>query len=257
MRLVINIPCYNEEATLADVLNALPTALPGIDDIQVQVVDDGSRDRTAAIARGYGCSLILHPHNLGLGIAFRSGVEHALKAGVDLFVNIDADHQYPPHFIEGLIQPILHHQADIVIGDRRPWKVPHFSRAKRTLQWLGNRLVWIFIGMNPHDAVSGFRAYSAHALRSFRLTARYSHTLDTLVQAVNRGLKIATVPVDTNLPTRSSRLSPNLFLYIMWSLSNFFPALWIYQPFRTVILSLLFILIPALACLALSQYIPK
>ena len=235
MKLVINIPCYNEETTLPMVLASLPAQFYSVSEIEVQIVDDGSVDETADVARIFGCRVIRHKQNLGLGRAFQTGVDAALESGCDIFVNIDADNQYPTRYISDLIQPILGNKADIVIGDRQPWKVRHFSLMKRFLQWLGNVGLRIMLNTESPDAVSGFRAYSRAALEKLQVTASYSYTLDTLVQADYHALRVWSVPIQTNPPTRDSRLSSNVFQYISLMMLNFVQVMLIYQPCKMVI----------------------
>jgi len=141
VKLVINIPCLNEETTLPLVLAEIPRQIQGVDEIEVQIIDDGSTDSTAEIAKKYGCRVIHHKENLGLGIAFKHGVEAALENGADIMVNTDADNQYPSHYIPSLILPLLNGTADVTIGNRQTWKVKHFSPLKRLLQWLGSASV--------------------------------------------------------------------------------------------------------------------
>jgi glycosyltransferase involved in cell wall biosynthesis len=235
MKLVINIPCFNEEQTLPLVVGSLPKHLAGISEITVQIVDDGSVDETARVGQRFGCRVIEHDRNLGLGYAFQTGVSAALEDNCDLFVNIDADHQYPPNYISKLIQPILTHQADIVIGNRQPWKVQHFSAPKRFLQWLGNGLISYLLDIDAPDVVSGFRAYSRVALEKLHVTTSYSYTIDTLVQAAHQGLSIQSLIIPTNPPTRQSRLSSSVFQYVVLTLLNFAQAMLIYEPRRLCI----------------------
>ncbi|MBM3144396.1 MAG: glycosyltransferase family 2 protein [Chloroflexi bacterium] len=230
MRLVINIPCYNEEDTLPLVLQELPAQLPGISDISVQIVDDGSTDDTVRVGKSFGCRVIEHDRNLGLGYAFQTGVNAAIASGCDIFVNTDADNQYPSRSIVDLVQPVLENKADMVIGDRQPWKVRHFSLSKRFLQWVGNRLVGLLLNIHSPDAVSGFRAYSRLALEKLHVTASYSYTLDTLAQAAYHDLRITSVMIQPNPPTRESRLATNIFQYIALTMLNFIQVLLIYEP---------------------------
>ncbi|WP_246048711.1 glycosyltransferase family 2 protein [Leptospira sarikeiensis] len=232
MKLVINIPCYNEEATLSTVLSEIPKKIPGIQTIEVQIVDDGSKDRTAEIAAQYGCKIISHKKNLGLGRAFKSGLEAALASGADIFVNTDADNQYPSSYIPDLIAPVLTGSSDIVIGNRVPWKVEHFSPLKRTLQWFGNLVVRNLIGTNIPDTVSGFRAYSRESLLRLNITTKFSYVLDTIVQAVKMDLAVSSIPIPTNPPTRKSRLFKNIFQHMWKSGTSLVRLLIIYRPFQ-------------------------
>jgi glycosyltransferase involved in cell wall biosynthesis len=247
VKLVINIPCYNEERTLPLVLRDIPKRIPGVGRIEVQVVDDGSRDRTAAVAREHGCVVISHKRNLGLGVAFRTGVEAALARGCDILVNTDGDNQYPSRFIPDLIRPVMAGRADIVVGNRRPWRVRHFSATKRVFQYVGNAIARRMAGVRVPDVVSGFRAYSREALLRLNITTRFSYVLDTLVQAGKKGLAFASVPVQTNAPTRKSRLSRNIFQHMSISAANILRVSAIYEPFKTFLLLSLIFFIPAVA----------
>ncbi|MBT3391149.1 MAG: glycosyltransferase family 2 protein [Chloroflexi bacterium] len=245
MKLIININCHNEEQTLPQVLESIPRELPGISKITVQIIDDGSTDKTAEIARRYCAKLIQHKRNRGLGHAFKTGVEAAISSGCDIFVNTDGDNQYPAAYIPDLIQPILDSRADIVIGNRKPWALQHFSFIKRFFQRVGNFLVNQLIDTPIPDTISGFRAYSAYALMRLQPTIGFSYTLDTLVQAARKGLQILSVPINVNVPTRSSRLYKNIFQYIFRSSHN---ILWVYivhEPFKTFNTAALFFLAPA------------
>jgi len=233
MILVVNIPCLNEEATLPVVLEAIPKEIPGVSRIEIQVIDDGSTDRTAQIARDFGCKVISHRRNRGLGLAFKTGMYAALASQADILVNIDADNQYPPRYIPELIRPILEEKADMVVGDRCPWKVPHFSPIKRSLQYLGNHLTRRLADSSVKDMVSGFRAYSKEALLQLNVTTKFSYVLDTIVQASKKGLRVDSIPVETNPPTRPSRLFHNIFEHIRKSTLNILRLYLIYEPFRT------------------------
>ncbi len=251
IKLVINIPCYNEEGTLPQVVSALPDHIPGIQEIHVQIVDDGSTDQTKRIAQDLGCKVISHKSNLGLGRAFQTGVTAALESGCDIFVNLDADNQYPTEYIEHLIQPILKKEADIVIGNRQPWKVQHFSMLKRVLQWTGNGLIRVILNIDTPDAVSGFRAYSRVAMKNLHVTSSYSYTLDTLIQAAHQGLRVRSLIIHTNPPTRDSRLSTNIFQYIALTMLNFVEVMLIYEPKKLIVWGVVFNLISLLGVLIL------
>lgn len=233
MKLVINIPCYNEEHTLPLVLEELPTELPGIEQIEVQVVDDGSQDNTAAVAARYGCIVIRHRINRGLGAAFSTGTKAALARGADIMVNTDADNQYPSRYIAALIEPIVYGEADIVIGNRQPWQVAHFSWYKRLLQRIGNRFTAYLARAEIPDMVSGFRAYSREALLRLNVYTRFSYTLDTIVQASHKGLCMTSIVIEINPPTRPSRLFRNIAHHIFVSAWNIISVVIVYRPFPT------------------------
>lgn len=255
MKLVINIPCYNEEKTLPLVLKELPKKISGIDKIEVQIVDDGSIDNTIEVAKKFGINRIIrHKKNLGLGTAFKHGIEAALENNADIFVNTDADNQYPSRYIQELVKPILEEKADIVIGNRTPWKVKHFSLLKRLFQYFGNMLTRKIAGIDVPDTVSGFRAYSKEAMLKLNIITKFSYVLDTIVQASKKGLVIKSVPIETNAPTRKSRLFKNMFEHMKTSVANILRVYAIYEPFKTFLyLSLLFF-IPALVLLIRFLY---
>ena len=234
MKLVINIPCYNEENTLGLVLRELPKKIPGIDKIEVQIVDDGSRDKTLEVARKNQVTRIIrHTKNKGLGESFKDGMQAALEAGADVFVNTDADNQYPSRYIAELVQPIIEKQADIVIGNRKPWKVKHFSPLKRVLQYIGNGVTRRILGSRVPDTVSGFRAYSREAMLKLNPTTKFSYVLDTIMQAVQKGLKIVSISIETNAPTRKSRLFKSMFQHMKKSGANLIRIFYLYEPFKT------------------------
>ena len=184
MKLIIQIPCKDEEENLPLVLKELPNQIPGIDVIETQIIDDGSTDRTYEVAKKLGVDHIVRfRKNRGLGNAFKAGVTNALREGADIVVNTDADNQYPGRYISDLVQPIIAHQADIVIGDRQPTKIKHFGRLKRQLQGLGNLVVGTLAGNKMPDSVSGFRAYSRESLYMLNVTSQFSYVIDTIIQA--------------------------------------------------------------------------
>ncbi len=236
MKLIINIPCYNEENTLPSVLKEIPKNIEGINKIEVQVIDDGSTDKTSEIAKKYGCRVIRHKENLGLGIAFKNGVESALKNSADIMVNTDADNQYPSRYMKNLIKPILDNEADIVIGDRQTWHVKHFSYIKKIFQWMGSLTVRFITRSNIPDTVSGFRAYSRESLLRLNIHTRFSYVLDTIVQSVNKDIKMESIPISVNPPTRKSRLFNNMFEHIFKSALALAEVYIIYKPFFTFLI---------------------
>jgi glycosyltransferase involved in cell wall biosynthesis len=247
MKLVINIPCLNEEKTLPLVINELPKKIDGVSEIEIQVIDDGSTDKTVEVAKMLGVTRIIkHKHNMGLGVAFKHGLEAALEAGADILVNTDADNQYPGRYISELVQPIIKHEADIVIGNREPWLIGHFSYFKRCLQYWGNFLARNIAGSDVPDTVSGFRAYSKDAMLRINVTTGYSYVLDTIVQASKKGLLIKSIPIEVNPPTRKSRLMKNIFSYLRKSFLNVMQCYVIYEPFKTFMTFATLFFLPAL-----------
>lgn len=238
MRLFIQIPCKNEEEFLPVVLRELPTQLPGIDEIELLVIDDGSTDRTVHVAKEFGVQhIISFPANRGLGTAFRLWVDYALAHGADILINTDADNQYPARYITDLIQPILEHRADIVIGDRTPGKVAHFSRYKKILQRFWNVIMTLFTGVVIPDAVSWFRAYSRESLEVLNVTVRFSYVIDTILQAYKKWLAIVRIPITTNPPTRPSRLFSSIRVHIKKSASSIVRVYTMYEPFQLFMLA--------------------
>ncbi|MGI6879174.1 glycosyltransferase family 2 protein [Microbacterium sp. gxy059] len=212
MRLFVQIPCLNEEATLPSVIESIPKEIPGIDEIHILVIDDGSSDRTVEIARELGVKhFVFHTRNMGLARSFRDGIDYALQRGADIVVNTDGDNQYPQDRIADLVQPILNNTADIVIGDRQTKTIAHFSPFKKMMQAVGSRVVNFAAGTKLPDAASGFRAYSRESLFRLNVVTEFSYCMETIIQAGNKRLRIESVPVTTNPKTRESRLFKNIF----------------------------------------------
>jgi glycosyltransferase involved in cell wall biosynthesis len=233
MKLIIQIPCYNEEATLPLTLADLPRSLPGVDQIEALVVDDGSRDRTVELAQAAGVLHIArHKRNRGLAAAFQTGLEAALAAGADIIVNTDADNQYCGGDIGALVAPILAGQADIVVGDRGVAALEHFSAPKRALQRLGSWVVERAAGIPIPDATSGFRAFSREAALRLTVLSEYTYTLETLIQAGARGMKVAFVPIRTNAQTRKSRLIRNMPSFLALQAVTILRFYTMYRPLR-------------------------
>jgi len=232
MKLIIQIPCYNEEATLAATLSHLPREAPGVDKVEWLVIDDGSTDRTAEVARAQGVDhVIAHPKNLGLARAFITGLEACLVRGADIIVNLDGDNQYCADCIGELIRPILDGRAEIVVGARPIDGIEHFSRTKKLLQRLGSWVVRLASGTDIPDAPSGFRAFSREAAMHMRVYSRYTYTLETIIQAGQRGMSITWVPVRTNSPLRPSRLIRSIPAYVLKSIVTIIRIFVVYRPF--------------------------
>lgn len=233
MKLIVQIPAFNEEATIAAVICDVPRSVPGFDRVEVLVIDDGSRDRTVVEAQAAGADHILSlNHNRGLAFAFQAGLDASLRAGADVIVNTDGDHQYPGEFIPALVQPILDRRADIVIGDRQVEQIAHFSSQKRALERFGSWIVRMASGTNVPDAPSGFRAYSREAALRLFVTSDFSYTLDNLIQAGKRGLWVAHVPITTQ-PTRPSKLHRGTWHFVKRQAATIVRAYATYEPLKT------------------------
>ena len=212
MKLIIQIPCYNEEKTLLSVLEELPTQIKWIDVIETMIIDDWSSDKTIEIASNFGIDYIVkHIWNKGLWNAFKSWVHKALLEWADILVNTDWDNQYPWKYIKDLVKPIIKGKADIVMWNRQTSKIKHFSAIKKFFQWFWSFMVRSLSWTKVPDSVSGFRAYSKESLLRLNVTSDFSYAVDTLVQAGSKKLKIADILMETNAPTRPSRLFKNIF----------------------------------------------
>ncbi|MDQ2959092.1 MAG: glycosyltransferase family 2 protein [Actinomycetota bacterium] len=232
MRLVVQIPCLNEEETLASVLESIPKQIPGIDEIIVLIIDDGSTDRTVEVARQHGVThFVRHARNRGLGRSFHDGVQRALELGADIVVNTDGDNQYPQERIADLVQPVIRGEADIVIADRQVHLVEHFSRGKVALQKFGSSIVNKAAGTDLPDAASGFRAYSRESIMLLNTITRFSYCMETIIQAGNKKLKIVSVPVLTNAKTRESRLFKSPWQHVLKSAGAIIRAYIMYKPY--------------------------
>lgn len=232
MRLVVQIPCLNEEQTLPMVLASIPREIPGVDEIIVLVIDDGSTDRTVEVARAHGVThFVRHAGNQGLGRSFHDGVQRALELGADILVNTDGDNQYPQERIADLVQPIVHGTADIVIADRQTDLVEHFSRFKKKMQKFGSWVVNKAAGTDIPDAASGFRAYSRDSLILLNTITRFSYCMETIIQAGNKKLKIESIKVLTNPKTRESRLFTSMTQHMRMSGGAIVRAYIMYKPY--------------------------
>ena len=212
MKVFIQVPCLDEEQTLPAVLASIPTRIDGVDEIEILVIDDGSTDRTLEVARAHGVTHVVHhTRTMGLARSFRDGTDYALAHGADIVVNTDGDNQYPQDRIGDLVQPILAGTADIVIADRQTSTIAHFSPFKKVMQRFGSAIVNAAASTELPDAASGFRAYSRESLLRINVVTQFSYTMETIIQAGNKRLRIASIPVVTNPKTRESRLFKNIF----------------------------------------------
>ena len=233
MKLIVQIPCYNEEATLGLTLSQLPRQLPGIDEIEWLIINDGSRDRTLEVAKANGVDRIVNlQRNQGLAKAFIAGLEASLEAGADIIVNTDADNQYCAADIPKLIAPILEGRAEIVIGARPIDKIEHFSPIKKFLQRLGSLVVRLASNTRVPDAPSGFRAISREAALRLNVFNEYTYTLETIIQAGQRGLTIASVPIRVNEDLRPSRLVKSIAAYVQHSILTILRVFMTYRPLQ-------------------------
>lgn len=233
MKLIIQIPCYDEAATLPAVVADIPRRVPGFDRVEILVVDDGSSDDTVAVARRLGVDhVVRHRRNRGLAEAFRTGIDACLRRGADVIVNTDGDHQYPGRFIPALVAPILAGEAEIVIGDRQVSRNPRFSWVKRRLQVLGSFVVRRIARVRVPDAVSGFRAISREAAAQLNIVSAFSYTIEMLIQAGTRQMAIASVPIETNPVARSSRLFRSIPHFLSQSLATLVRIYAMYHPLR-------------------------
>ncbi len=231
MKVVIHVPCLNEEETLPLVLRDIPKQIDGVDEIIVLITDDGSSDRTVEVARSFGVvHFVRHTRNQGLGRSFHDGAMRSLELGADIFVNTDGDNQYPGDRIGDLVQPIIRGEADIVIGDRQTSTIQHFSPFKKFLQRFGSRIVNIAAGTDMPDAASGFRAYSRESLMRLNTITTFSYCMETIIQAGVKRLAITSIPITTNAKTRESRLFKSMREHVFKSAAAIIRAYIMYRP---------------------------
>ncbi|MCI9053303.1 MAG: glycosyltransferase family 2 protein [Lachnospiraceae bacterium] len=245
MKLIIQIPCYNEEATLHIALQDLPKKIEGIDEIEYLIINDGSKDRTVEVARKWGVNYVVNfKRNKGLAYGFLAGIDACLRNGADIIVNTDADNQYVAADIEKLVRPILEGKTDIVIGERPIDETEHFSPLKKKLQHFGSYVVRVASKSDIPDAPSGFRAYSRDAAMRLNVINEYTYTLETIVQAGRSKIAMTSVPIRTNPELRKSRLFHSMFGYVKKSMVTILRAFMMYKPlkFFSIIGALVFLL---------------
>jgi glycosyltransferase involved in cell wall biosynthesis len=233
MKLIIQIPCFNEAAQLPETLAQIPRSVPGFGEVELLVIDDGSEDDTVAVARAHGVDHIVRlTNNKGLAAAFQAGLDASLKLGADVIVNTDADNQYHGGDIPKLVEPIMAGNADMVIGDRETDKIQDFSPLKKRLQRLGSVVVRRASGTRVPDTTSGFRAYNREAALQVQVVSKFTYTLETIIQAGKMLVAVDHVPIRTNPKTRPSRLFPSMWAYVRRNATSIFRIYTLYEPLR-------------------------
>jgi glycosyltransferase involved in cell wall biosynthesis len=238
MKLIIQIPCFNEAEQLPGTLADLPREIPGVDVVEWLVIDDGSSDATVDVARAHGVHHVVRlTNNKGLAAAFQAGLDACLKLGADVIVNTDADNQYFGGDIPKLVAPILAGSADMVVGDRETDTIEHFSPLKKRLQRLGSAVVRRASGTNVPDATSGFRAYNREAALQMQVVSKFTYTLETLIQAGKMLVAVEHTPIRTNPKTRESRLFPSMAAYVRRNAGSIFRIYSMYEPMRVFLIA--------------------
>lgn len=256
MKLIVQIPAYNESATIGEVLDHIPRLIPGVATVEVLIIDDGSTDDTVAVALAHGADhIVRHSGNKGLAAAFQTGVDTSLRLGADIIVNTDADHQYPGGEIPRLVAPILERRAEYVIGDRQVSNIEHFSPLKKLLQRFGSSVVRWASGTDVPDTVSGFRALSREAALRMFVTTDFSYTVENLIQAGKKGLTIATVPISTNPELRPSKLHRGNWNFVKRQAAIIARTYSTYEPLKTFSYIAVVFLVPAVLLLGWAAYI--
>jgi len=231
MKLIIQIPCLDEEQTLPQTLADLPSEIPGVDVIEILIIDDGSRDRTVEVAREHGVRhIVSFPRNRGLAYAFKAGLDACLRLGADVIVNTDGDNQYRGEDIRAIVRPIVAGEADMVVGDRRTDQIAEFSFVKKKLQKLGSAVVRQVSRTGVADTTSGFRAFSRDAALQLNLVSEFTYTLETIIQAGQRRMAVTSVPIRTNPKTRPSRLFRGIPQYLRRSVGTILRIFLMYRP---------------------------
>jgi glycosyltransferase involved in cell wall biosynthesis len=237
MKLIIQIPCFNEEESLPITLADLPRELPGFDTVEWLVIDDGSEDRTVEVAKANGVDHIVRlTNNKGLAAGFQAGLDACLKLGADVIVNTDADNQYVGADIAKLVVPVLEGRADMVVGDRQVHTIEHFSPLKKALQRLGSWVVRRASDTNVRDTTSGFRAYNREAALALQVVSKFTYTLETIIQAGKMTVAVTHVPIRTNDKLRESRLFPSMWSYVRRNTVSIFRIYTMYEPLRVFML---------------------
>ena len=246
MKLFIQIPCLNEEKTLPDVLTTIPKKIPGFSSVEILVIDDGSTDKTVAVAKKHGVKhFVYHRANRGLARSFSDGLDYSLRHGADVIVNTDGDNQYPQADIPKLVEPILNNEADIVIGDRQTATIQHFGYLKKTMQKFGSWVVNKAARTDVPDTVSGFRAYTKDAALRINVVNSFSYCTESIIHAGRNNMAIASVPVTTNPPTRKSRLFKNMWQHMYKSGKVILKSYFMHEPLKVF-------LVPGVSLLIIS-----
>lgn len=235
MKLIVQIPCYNEEETLPEVIKGIPQSIEGIDTIELLIIDDGSTDRTVEIAKELGVThIVKNACNKGLARSFSRGIDEALRRGADIIVNTDGDNQYASEDIAKLVKPIVDGSAEVVVGDRGGMNNPHFSFFKRCLQVVGSSIIRKLSGVSVTDAVSGFRAMSRDAAKQLNILSEFSYTIEMLIQSGSKRIKVVSVPIGTNPKTRESRLFGGVGQFLKMSGLTLVRTYTMYKPLRVL-----------------------
>jgi glycosyltransferase involved in cell wall biosynthesis len=246
VKLIIQIPCFNEEETLPVTLADLPRELPGFDTVEWLVIDDGSKDRTVEVAKANGVDHIVRlTNNKGLASGFQAGLDACLKLGADVIVNTDADNQYVGADVAKLVVPILEGRADMVVGDRQVMTIEHFSPLKKTLQRLGSWVVRRASDTTVPDTTSGFRAYNREAALALQVVSKFTYTLETIIQAGKMTVAVDHVPIRTNEKLRESRLFPSMWSYVRRNTVSIFRIYTMYEPLRVFMTLAIVVAVPA------------